>query len=159
MTLQWTRAVFASLPALLLPSYREKRQSPIACGERNVDSTHADGTTISSPKPVISLSGGGAQDAHGETGVHRNAALTGDKMKRIITLRGHQMKNPWMKKNPLMSIWMSGANAVLGSARSYAAAQAKRQTAAIMLEGRRQMMRFWTAAVTAPPSRKKKRSR
>jgi hypothetical protein len=76
-------------------------------------------------------------------------------MKGIITLRGHQMKNPWMKKNPLMSILMSGANAVLGSARSYAAAQAKRQTAAIMLEGHRQMMRFWTAALTAPLSRKK----
>jgi hypothetical protein len=60
LTLQWTRAVFASLPALLLPSYREKRQSPIACGERNVDSTHPDGTTISSPNPVISLSGGNA---------------------------------------------------------------------------------------------------
>jgi hypothetical protein len=76
-------------------------------------------------------------------------------MKGIITLRGHQRKNPWMKKNPLMSMWMSGANAVLGSARSYAAAQAKRQTAAIMLEGHRRMMRFWTAALTAPLSRKK----
>jgi hypothetical protein len=69
------------------------------------------------------------------------------------------MKNPWMKKTPLMSMWMSGANTVLGLARSHAAAQAKRQTAAIMLEGHRQMMRFWTVAVTARPSRKKKRSR
>ena len=30
------------------------------------------------------------------------------------------MKNPWLKKNPLMSMWLSGANAMLGVARSQA---------------------------------------
>jgi hypothetical protein len=91
---------------LLLPSYREKRQSPIVCGERNVDSTRADGTTISSPKPVISLSGGGAQDAHGETGVHRNAALTGDKMKRIMEeLRSRKQQHGGMG---YVLLWLLG---------------------------------------------------
>jgi len=28
----------------------------------------------------------------------------------------NRMSNPWLKKNPLMSIWMSGANAVTGAA-------------------------------------------
>ena len=28
------------------------------------------------------------------------------------------MANPWTKKNPLLSMWLSGANAVAGKARS-----------------------------------------
>ena len=30
------------------------------------------------------------------------------------------MKNPWLKKNPLMSLWLSGANKVAGAARGLA---------------------------------------
>jgi hypothetical protein len=52
------------------------------------------------------------------------------------------MRNTWMKKNLLMSMWLSGANAVMGSARSRATAEAKRQASAIMAEGTRQMVRF-----------------
>jgi hypothetical protein len=69
------------------------------------------------------------------------------------------MRNPWIKKNPLMSMWLSGANAVMGSARSRATAQAHRQAAAMMAEGTKQMVRFWTAGLTTPASRKKKKSR
>ncbi len=29
------------------------------------------------------------------------------------------MKNPWLKKNPFMSMWLSGANTVLNSARAF----------------------------------------
>ena len=56
------------------------------------------------------------------------------------------MKNPWLKKNPLMSMWLSGANAVSGAARSRASAEGKRQAAAMMSEGAKQMVRFWTDA-------------
>jgi hypothetical protein len=35
--------------------------------------------------------------------------------------------NPWTKKNPLLSMWLSGANAGAGRARSVGAAEAKRQ--------------------------------
>jgi hypothetical protein len=69
------------------------------------------------------------------------------------------MRNPWIKKNPLMSIWMSGANALLGSARSRATAEAKRQAATMMAQSAKQMARFWSGALMAPPSRKKKKSR
>ena len=69
------------------------------------------------------------------------------------------MRNPWLKKNPLMSMWLSGANAVMGSARSRATAEAKRQATAIMAEGTKQMVRFWTAGLVAPAPRKKKKSR
>ncbi|MFP3552352.1 hypothetical protein SB861_16755 [Paraburkholderia sp. SIMBA_049] len=57
------------------------------------------------------------------------------------------MKNPWLKKNPFLSMWLSGANAVAGSARGRVAAAAKRET-----------VNFWTAALT-PPKPKKRRAR
>jgi hypothetical protein len=52
-----------------------------------------------------------------------------------------------VKKNPFLSMWLSGANAVIGSTRGRATAQAKRQASA-----------FWTAALT-PPKPKKRRTR
>jgi hypothetical protein len=67
------------------------------------------------------------------------------------------MKNPWLKKNPLMSMWMSGANAVLGSARSRVMAEAKRQSDAMMAESIRQMFRFWTGQLGSPPPRKRRK--
>ncbi|KAA0997944.1 hypothetical protein FVF58_46685 [Paraburkholderia panacisoli] len=54
------------------------------------------------------------------------------------------MKNPWTKKNPFLSMWLSGANTVAGSARGHATAAAKRGTAA-----------FWTAALTPPKPKPK----
>ena len=36
------------------------------------------------------------------------------------------MANPWLKKNPLMSMWLSAANAAAGRARRVAAAEAKK---------------------------------
>jgi hypothetical protein len=68
-----------------------------------------------------------------------------------------QMRNPWIKKNPLMSMWLSGANAVVGSARSRATAQAKRQAAAIMAENTKLWVRFWSDMLNAPAPRKKRR--
>lgn len=69
------------------------------------------------------------------------------------------MKNPWMKKNPLMSMWLSGANAVAGSARRRVTAESKRQSAAMMTRGMKQVTDFWTGAldVKPPPKRRKKR--
>jgi hypothetical protein len=57
------------------------------------------------------------------------------------------MKNPWMKRNPFLSMWLSGANAVVGATRG-------RMTA----EARRQMVTFWSAALT-PQKPKKRRTR
>ena len=44
------------------------------------------------------------------------------------------MRNPWIKKNPLMSMWLSGANAVFGAARGRATAEAKRQATTMVSE-------------------------
>lgn len=68
------------------------------------------------------------------------------------------MKNPWLKKNPLLSMWLSAANAVAGPARSRATAEAKRQARTAMTNGTKQVTDFWTAALT-PPAPKKKRKR
>lgn len=69
------------------------------------------------------------------------------------------MSNPWTKKNPFMSMWLSGANAVIGSARSRVIGEAKRQTSTMAAEGTRQMIKFWTGGLTATPTRKRKKSR
>jgi hypothetical protein len=67
------------------------------------------------------------------------------------------MKNPWVKKNPFMSMWLSGANTILGSMRGQANAQAKRQTTAMMKEGTKQMLDLWSGAPT--PSKKRTRKK
>ncbi len=68
------------------------------------------------------------------------------------------MKNPWTKKNPFMSIWLSNANRVAGAARGRMAAEGKRAASTAMTEGARQMMAVWTDALTpTKPARKRKR--
>jgi hypothetical protein len=69
------------------------------------------------------------------------------------------MKNPWTKKNPLLSMWLSGANAVAGRARSSGTAAIKRQARTEMTKGMNQATDFWmnTLAPAAPRKKKKKR--
>ena len=52
------------------------------------------------------------------------------------------MSNPWTKKNPFLSMWLSGANAVAGRASGQATAEAKKHQAALT----KQATRFWTDA-------------
>lgn len=66
------------------------------------------------------------------------------------------MRNPWLKQNPWLSMWMSGANAVLGSARGRATVEARRQAAAMTTSATKEMLRFWTSAMT-PPRKKPSR--
>jgi hypothetical protein len=72
------------------------------------------------------------------------------------------MKNPWL------SMWLSSANTVAGSARGRATAAIKRETQAAvnrnMQEGMKQAMQFWSGAwllpaATAPAPAPKKRKR
>lgn len=64
-----------------------------------------------------------------------------------------------MKKNPFMSLWLSGANAWMGSAHGLWAAEVHRQQAQLMNEMMRQTMRFWTGALMIPPAEGKSRRR
>jgi len=66
------------------------------------------------------------------------------------------MRNPWTTKNPFMSIWLSSANKVMGSARGQATAAAKRQVASFQADAAKQVIDFWSGKTIAPPSRKKR---
>jgi hypothetical protein len=69
------------------------------------------------------------------------------------------LKNPWMKKNPFLSMWLSGANAVAGAARSRATAEAKRQAATKMTKNSKEVARYWNTALFGPAPKKRKRRR
>jgi hypothetical protein len=69
------------------------------------------------------------------------------------------VRNPWLKKNPLMSMWLSAASSAVGSARSRATAEATRHTAAVIAESRKQLVRFWTGALQGSAPRKKRKAR
>jgi len=57
------------------------------------------------------------------------------------------MGNPWLKKNPFLSMWLSAANRVAGTLRGHATGQARRQVKAAI------------ADAIAPPAPKAKRRR
>ena len=62
------------------------------------------------------------------------------------------MSNPWLKKNPFMSMWLSSANRVAGSIRGQAAAQVKRQSAQATRQASNDWMKLWTGVAAAAPS-------
>ena len=76
-----------------------------------------------------------------------------------VSVQGRQTReeadvaNPWTKKNPLLSMWLSGANAVAGRARSAGAAEAKRQQTSLIKEA----ARFWGGDGWPPASPRPRR--
>ena len=70
------------------------------------------------------------------------------------------MKNPWLKKNPFMSMWLSGANKVAGAARGLAAAAVKREATRVSkdaaAEGTKQVLDVWGATAAGAPKPKAK---
>jgi len=67
------------------------------------------------------------------------------------------MSNPWTKKNPLMSMWLSSANKAVSASRGQVAAAAKRQVASTQAEAVRQIVDFWSGKPAKAPARKRKR--
>ena len=69
------------------------------------------------------------------------------------------MPNPWRKKNPFMSLWLSGAHSVLNTARGQATHQARRQAKTSATQAADSLFTFWTKAMglTGKPARRKKR--
>ena len=59
------------------------------------------------------------------------------------------MPNPWMKKNPLMSMWLGGANALASRARGPATAAAKRLAGARSKDAARIWAQAWMAMFTS----------
>ena len=69
------------------------------------------------------------------------------------------MSNPFFKKNPLMSLWLSGANSVIGKSRAVAQAAARRQQAAAGTEAAKAVTAFWSGLFSAPSAGKRRKSR
>jgi hypothetical protein len=67
------------------------------------------------------------------------------------------MSNPWLKKNPFMSMWLSGANQVANTARGKITAETKRQSTAAVTKATNDMLDAWSGATTGAPKRKKSR--
>ena len=69
------------------------------------------------------------------------------------------MSNPWMKKNPLLSMWLSSVNSALGSARGHATAATKRQARTMISTAAKRMANFWDSALEPPSTPKKRKTR
>jgi serine/threonine-protein kinase RIO1 len=70
------------------------------------------------------------------------------------------MPNPWLKKNPFMSMWLSAANRIAASMRGQAAAHAKRQINAAWTQATNDnLKRLFEAAVPTLPKAKTKTKR
>lgn len=67
--------------------------------------------------------------------------------------------NPWLKKNPFMSMWLSAANSVANTARGQATRQARRNASAAAAQAGSSLFSFWTqaAGLTAKSAHRKKR--
>ena len=69
------------------------------------------------------------------------------------------MKNPWLSKNPALSLWLSAFHAGAQAARGPAALAWQRQMHAMTRESIEQSMRLWTGMGLAKPPRTKKATR
>lgn len=68
------------------------------------------------------------------------------------------MSNPWLKKNPFMSMWLSEANRIAATMRGQATAQAKRQISAAVTKATNDNVKALLGG-TAPASPKAKPKR
>ncbi len=70
------------------------------------------------------------------------------------------MANPFAKKNPFMSLWLSGANKAASAGRGLFMAEARRQQAAILREASKAVANSWSGALKPKPApRGKKKSK
>ena len=70
------------------------------------------------------------------------------------------MSNPWLKKNPFMSMFLSGANRIASTMRGQATAQAKRQiNAAVTKTTNDNLKAMLGETAPATPKAKPKRRR
>ena len=67
------------------------------------------------------------------------------------------MANPWLKKNPFMSMWLSAANSVTGAARGRATAQVKRAGRTASTNLAKDMMDLWSSPLTAGTKKRAKK--
>ena len=69
------------------------------------------------------------------------------------------MRNPWLKKNPYLSMWLSASNAATGAVLAQAKAQTRRQAATASTLAARKVAEAWTAAMFGTTRKGRKRRR
>lgn len=69
------------------------------------------------------------------------------------------MSNPWLKKNPFMSMWLSAAHSAANSARGAITAEAKRQSMTAIKQATRDVLGASGALALPRPTRRKKKNR
>jgi hypothetical protein len=69
------------------------------------------------------------------------------------------MSNPWLKKNPFMSAWLSAFNSAAGAMRGHAIGQAKRQAKTATTNATKTIFDAWLGSTTPVPTKKKRRRR
>ncbi len=69
------------------------------------------------------------------------------------------MSSPWLKKNPFMSMWLSGAHSVANSARVHVTAEARRQSTRAVNTAARDVFAVWADAMTGASAAKRKKRR
>lgn len=68
------------------------------------------------------------------------------------------MRNPFLKRNPFMSMWLSGANALAGTLRGKAVAQGRRAANAASSKATKAAADVWLdTLLPKPPKRKRRR--
>ena len=67
------------------------------------------------------------------------------------------MSNPWLKKNPFMSMWLSAANRMAGSMRGQATAQLQRQVKAAATAATDENIKLSSAGVKGPAAKKRRK--
>jgi hypothetical protein len=69
------------------------------------------------------------------------------------------MSNPWLKKNPFMSMWFSAFNTAANTMRGQAVAQTLRQVAAATTLATKALVDAWLGVPPNPKPRRRKRRR
>jgi hypothetical protein len=62
-------------------------------------------------------------------------------------------------KNPFLSLWLSGANRVLGAARGHAMNEMRRQQGIALRKAQKSMLDFWAGALNPGATKKRKKSK
>jgi hypothetical protein len=69
------------------------------------------------------------------------------------------MSNPWFKKNPYLSLWLSAYNGIAATALGQAKAHARRQGTQATTAAARQIATMWSEAMFGSVPKRRKRRR
>jgi len=69
------------------------------------------------------------------------------------------MTNPWLKKNPFLSMWLSAFNTAASAARGHAIAQINRQAAAATTHASKALTEAWLGVPSKAKAKAKARKR